>query len=295
MIAATLFLLSFAQPVELDVVRNVEFARHGERPLMMDVYRAKSRVAKRPAIIFFGGGLWDKGGKDRPPQAVLDLAKNGFVSVSAAYRATTEARFPAQIHDAKAAIRWLRIHADDYGIEPDKIGVWGVAGGGHLAALAGTSGGVDALEGLPAGARAPSSAVQAVASCSGPTDLVRLVELRAERRAGRLKVTDAYRSGPQPEERLLGGTVIQKADLARQANPATYVSADDPPFLFIHGEDDTLVFADQSILLHEALRKAGVRSELRLLPKVGHGLPKEQAVWLIEFFQRTLIGNPSGG
>lgn len=292
MIAATLLVLALVQPsAEVDIVRNVEFARNGEKPLLMDVYRAKSSVARRPVVIFFGGGMWDKAGKERPPQAVIDLAKNGFVSVAASYRPTSEARFPAQIQDVKAAIRWLRVHASEYGIEPDRIGVWGVAGGGHLAALAGTSGGVDALEGLPAGARAPSSSVQAVVSCSGPTDLVRLVDLRTERRAARLKVTDAYRSGPQPEERLLGGTVIQKAELARQANPATYASADDPPFLFIHGEDDTLVFADQSVLLHEALRRAGVKSELRLLPKMGHGLPKEQAIWLIDFFQRTLVGS----
>jgi acetyl esterase/lipase len=291
MIAATLLLVALSQATpDVDVVRNVEFARQGEKPLLMDIYRAKSTVSRRPAVVFFGGGMWDKGGKDRPPQAVIDLAKNGFVSISASYRPTSEAKFPAQIHDVKAAIRWLRVHASEYGIEPDRIGVWGIAGGGHLAALAGTSGGMDALEGLPAGARAASSAVQAVVSVSAPTDLVRLVDLRTERKAARLKVTDAYRSGPQPEERLLGGTVIQKADLARQANPATFASADDPPFLLIHGEDDTLVFADQSVLLHEALRKAGVKSELRLLPRTGHGLPKEQAIWLIEFFQRTLVG-----
>lgn len=282
-------LIAQTKDVGLEVTRNVEYAKVDDQVLLLDVYRAQSTVSTRPAVVFIHGGGWESGSKERPPTPVAELVKSGFVSVAINYRLSGKAKFPAQIYDCKAAIRFLRLNASQYRIDPDRIGVWGVSAGGHLAALLGTSGGVEDLEGLPPGARTVSSNVQAVVSCFGPTDLVRLVDLRKERAAANLKVTQPNRGGLSPEEKLIGGTVIEKADVAKRASPLTYIDSGDPPFLFIHGEDDTLVFPEQSRLLHEALIKKGVRSELRLVKGMGHGLRGDRPTeWIVAFFQREL-------
>lgn len=284
-------LMDQAQENPIEVTKNVEYGKVGEVPLLLDVYKNKLSASRRPGIVFIHGGAWQSGSKDKPPQVVSDLAKAGFVSFSINYRLIPQAAWPAQINDCKAAIRWIRLHASEFGVEENKIGVWGVSAGGHLAALLGTSAGVWELEGLPDSARAPSSAVQAVVDCFGPTDLVRLVTLRKERMQAGVRVDDPLRTGLHPEEKLLGGTILTKQDVAKQANPITYVSKEDPPFLIIHGEEDVTVFPEQSILLDDALRKAGVPSTLRIIPGMGHAL-KDKAVSesIVDFFTRTLKG-----
>ena len=290
---AALLLCFFGQAKEngVELIRNVEYGKVGEEPLLLDIYRNKLSASKRPAVVFIHGGGWESGSKDKPPSLVTDLARAGFVSISINYRLLPKHKWPAQIHDCKTAIRWLRLSGGQYGIDENKIGVWGVSAGGHLAALLGTSGGVWELEGLPDNVRAPSSAVQAVVDLFGPTDLVKLVNLRKQRMAANLKVDNSMRGGLSPEEKLIGGSVIERAAVAKQASPLTYVTKDDPPFLIIHGEDDVTVFPDQSLMLESALKKAGVPVTFKLVRGMGHSLKNPEITgWVIDFFNRTLKG-----
>jgi len=179
------------------------------------------------------------------------------------YRLSGEAKFPAQIEDCKAAIRWLRANAAQYGLDASHFGVWGSSAGGHLAALLGTSGEVKKWD---AGERSDvSSRVQAVCDFFGPTDLAQFV------------VTPGYEShakADSPESKLLGGAVLENKDKAAAANPITYIDKDDPPFLIMHGEKDATVSPNQSQLLHDALQKAGVNSSLHFVAGARHGGPE---------------------
>lgn len=167
------------------------------------------------------------------------------------YRLSGEATFPAQIHDCKAAIRWIRANAEKYNINPDSIGVWGVSAGGHLAALLGTSGDVQELEG-EGGSEGFSSSVQAVVDWFGPSDLSRF--------GSWMRV-----------QSLLGGLPTKKTKLAKMANPITYVMEKCPPFLMVHGQKDTLIPYTQSELLYRALKNANVEAVLIKVKNAEHG------------------------
>jgi acetyl esterase/lipase len=180
--------------------------------------------------------------------------------VSVEYRLTGEAQFPAQIEDCKAAIRWLHANAEEYGIDPERIGVWGHSAGGHLAALLGTSGGVEEFEG--GGDPEQPSHVQAVVDCFGPTDLLRMDDFPGN-------IT--HNAPDSPESLLVGGPIQEHPDRVAAANPITYVDAEDPPFLILHGERDRLVPVNQSELLNEALQTAGVDSTFVRVKEAGHG------------------------
>jgi acetyl esterase/lipase len=194
--------------------------------------------------------------------------------------------FPAQIHDLKAAVRWLRANAAQYGIDPERVGAWGESSGAHLVALLGTSAGVPMLEGTlgPAG---PSSAVRAVVDWYGPTDFLQMD-------AHRLPEGMAHDPADSPESRLVGGPIQSRKVIVQAANPVTYVGADDPPFLIFHGDRDPLVPHHQSVLLHAALAAAGVPVTLHTLAGAGHGTPEfrtpEVGRAMVEFFDRHVKG-----
>jgi acetyl esterase/lipase len=269
------------QPVQgpLEVVRDVPYGKAGERVLSLDLVRLRDRPQDpSPVILFFHGGGWRSGNKERVDPAVLVLARQGFVCASVEYRLSGEARFPAQIHDAKAAVRHLRKNARTLGLDAGRIGAWGPSAGGHLAALLGTTGDVRELEG-ESGSAGVSSRIHAAASLFGPTDLTNLL---AHRRA-----IDP-RAGVDAEVGLLGGAPSDRPQLALWASPLHWVSKDDPPFLLVHGRNDRLVPPRQSEVLHEALTEAGVRSELVILPTAGHSVTPDGRKALIAFFTKEL-------
>ena len=171
-----------------------------------------------------------------------------------------DALFPAQIEDCKAAIRWLRAHAKEYNLDAQRFGVWGSSAGGHLVALVGASGDVKAFDvGANLGV---SSRVQAVCDYYGPTDFTVFVTTPGyEQHAG----------AEAPEGKLLGGAVMENKDKAARANSITYVTPDDPPFLIMHGDKDATVPINQSQLLFEALKKAGVSVHFHTIKGAGHG------------------------
>lgn len=267
-------------PEGCTVVRDVVYARAGSKDLTLDIYRPDNSPAKMPVIVWIHGGGWQSGSKDRCPPA--PLAREGYAVVSINYRLSHEAQFPAQIFDCKAAIRFLRANAGKYNIDPDRIGVWGSSAGGHLVALLGTSGGVKELEGDLGNAQF-SSRVQCVVDFFGPTEFTKMDAQGSNRNH------DAPNS---PESKLIGGPIQQNVDKVRRANPITYVTTDDPPFLILHGDQDDTVPLGQSEMLRDALQNAGVPVTFEPQPGKGHGFGGPQYVRRAgEFFDKHLKGN----
>ncbi|KOU20237.1 alpha/beta hydrolase [Streptomyces sp. WM6368] len=241
----------------------------GYRPRLLDVL-VPAGEGPFPAVVWIHGGGWLDGDRRYPPPTVPAALLHGAVLaaglalVSIDYRHSLEAPFPAQLHDVKASIRYVRTFADTLGIDPDRIGVWGESAGGHLAALAGLVGpdspqGAE-LEGAQ-GVTAGESGVRAVVDWYGVSDLVTLAE----------HPMPAMPTGgdfPDPYEALLGSTVAERPDLARAASPVTYAQGPTPPpFLLVHGTHDGLVPYSQSEALAAALTSAG--GEVTLQPVEG--------------------------
>jgi acetyl esterase/lipase len=233
------------------VERDLAYGSHERQKL--DVYGPRGD-GPFPLVIWVHGGAWEGGSKDGGGP-VIPLLSHGYAVASTNYRLSKHEVFPAQIHDVKAAVRFLRANAKKYHLDSDRFGACGASAGGHLVALLATSGGVKELEG-DGGNKDVSSKVSAVIDFFGPTDLARLSPPAAK---------------SNPVTRLLGGTTGDKKDLATLANPITHVTKDDPPILIVHGNEDNLVPASQSELLHEALKKAGVDSTLIIVRGAGHG------------------------
>ncbi|WP_437915022.1 alpha/beta hydrolase [Sorangium sp. So ce302] len=254
------------------VERGVEYTRAGGEPLLADVLRPDPPVAARlPAVVYIHGGSWKQGTREQGHEFLPQLVATGrYVGVTIDHRFVPAFPWPAQLHDAKAAIRWLRAASEQYGVDPRRIAVWGESSGGQIASVLGTTGGEAALEGdlpLPQGFRPPgtplSSRVQAVVDFCGPTDMA-----------------DFFASATTPEavadmhgrlDPLFGGPPPERADLARSASAIHHVDAQDPPFLLMHGTRDDVVPFRLSAAMHEALSRAGVPSVLVPVADWGHG------------------------
>jgi acetyl esterase/lipase len=250
-------------PEGTKVHRNLEYVKGGHERQKLDLYLPAKTDAPVPVIVWIHGGAWTGGSKEMPGQALAFLAK-GYAVASIGYRLSQHAIFSAQIEDCKAAIRWLRANASTYQLDGAHIGVWGASSGGHLAALLGTTAGAKELEGTGGNAE-QSSRVQSVVDFFGPTDFLQM-DAHAVKGA-MLK----HNSANSPESRLIGGAIQQNIDSVHRADPIHYVSKDAPPFFIAHGEQDPLVPCNQSELLYEALRKAGVEVTLQKIPDAGHG------------------------
>ncbi len=248
------------------VERDMVYSETGSRSLKLDLYLPAGAPGQGalPVIVWIHGGGWVSGHKDQTP--AVRMIEQGYAVASIEYRFLTEAVFPAQIHDAKAAVRWLRAHADQYNLDPDRIGAWGASAGGHLAAMLGTSAGVEELEG-PGDNLEYSSRVQAVVDFYGPIDVLQMYPALGSLRETMLRVF--------PE--------------LSAASPLNYVSPDDAPFLIVHGNRDELVPVSQSELLAESLEKAGVEVRLEIVEGAGHSLHGAGIERIVdEFFARYL-------
>lgn len=269
-------------PQGVRALRDIEYARVNGTSLRLNLFLPKKSDKPLPVVVWIHGGAWQSGNKDQCP--AVPLAEQGYAVVSINYRLTDLATFPAQIHDCKAAIRWVRAHAKDYGLDPDRIGAWGSSAGGHLVALLGTSGGVKELEGDVGGNLEYSSRVQAVCDFCGPATF------RREDLPGDSEWLGKP-EGPKVLQKLLGGPLDENLDKARAASPVSHITKDDPPFLIVHGDKDNVVPVRQSRVLAEALKKAGVDVTLRIVPGAGHGVGSLDNQRLAkEFFDRHLKG-----
>lgn len=240
----------------LEAHPGLTFARYGDRRLALDLYRPRERAAALPAIVCIHGGGWFKGDRSSMTHLAQALAARGYVAVAISYRLSGEATFPAAIQDAKAAVRWLRAHAADYGIEPGRIGVTGLSAGGHLAALLATSGGVADLEGDGGHAGQPS-AVQAGIAMGAQSDLrsARIGELSAR------PEDPFYRT-------FLGGSQSERPETYALASPRHHLDRSDPPLLFLTGvRDDPSTHATETRADLEGL---GVPTGLVVIPGAPH-------------------------
>jgi len=266
-------------PPGVKVERDIEYVPGGGKSRSLDLYLPEKAEGKLPLIVWIHGGAWMGGDKGGCPAA--RLVPRGYIAASINYRLSQEAVFPAQIYDCKAAIRWLRAHAEKYNIDPDRIGVWGSSAGGHLVALLGTSGGAKDLEG-DEGNLTVSSRVQAVCDWFGPTDFMKI---------GNFPSTLKHFAPDSPESKLLGVPVLENKDKAARANPITYITKDAPPFLIMHGDKDMTVPINQSELLYGALKKAGVDATFETVPGGGHGFGGPEIDRKVESFFDRLLKN----
>jgi len=275
-------------PADVELIRDVEFGKGGGRPLKLDILRPKDLPKEPvPVIVFVHGGGWSMGRKEGGIQRLVPLAEHGYFCATIEYRLNGEAVFPAQIEDCKCAIRFLRAKAEEYNIDPNRIGAWGTSAGGHLVALLGTSGGVKELEGKGGWAKC-SSRVQAVCDFFGPADLLSLAEDAGKNKFRGRAEFDSKRNAVAI---LLGGPIEENKDKAAKASPITYVSKDDPPFLICHGDQDELVPIRQSERLCEALEKVGVEANLHVIKGAAHGVRDAEVDKLVvDFFDKHLRG-----
>jgi acetyl esterase/lipase len=238
------------------VERDVVYGMAQGAPLLLDLAMPGTGDGPFPVVVFLHGGGWRAGDRQEMNHFIEGVAGLGYVGVTVDYRLVPAARFPAQIEDCKAAVRWLRANAAKYRINPERIGVVGFSAGGHLASMLGVTGKKDGLEGT-GGNPDQSSRVQAVVNFFGPTDF-----------STRDWPNDLEKEVIEP---FLGGSFADHADEYRRASPITYVTINAPPFLFFHGSEDKLVPVDQSIRLGERLKQLGVPAEVVVLEGEGHG------------------------
>lgn len=250
----------------VEKIADIDYAGTGNPRQALDLYLPKDRAEgddPLPLVVFIHGGGWAKGDKNSAWGRLRNVLESGnYAGASIGYRLTDEATWPSQIHDCKAAIRWLRANADEHGIDPDRIGIWGTSAGGHLVAMLGVSHGVEELEGDLGEHTDVSSEVTCVVNFFGPSELLTMND-----HPGRMD----HNAPDSPESKLVGGTLQEKPDVAKNASPVTWVSSDDEPSLIVHGTEDPLVPYPQSEKLEEMLEKAGVPTVLLTVEGAGHG------------------------
>ncbi len=268
-------------PDSIKAELDVPYADTDNPRQRLDLFLPKNPKSDKPlpVVAFIHGGAWLGGDKQAGQGLIAPLVNSGeYAGVSIGYRLSPEAIWPAQIHDCKAAIRWLRANAKKYNLDPDRIGVTGTSAGGHLVAMLGTSGDVASLEGTLGPHLSVSSRVACVVDQFGPTDL--------------LTMRGDHNNPNSPEAKLIGGAVQENKEAARNASPITYVSKDDPPFMLIHGTNDPVVPFSQSEELRDALKKADVEAVLIPVEGAGHGrfMTPEVSRRLTQFFDKHLRG-----
>ncbi len=261
-------------PIEVAFQSDIVYGQAGDVALTMDLARPKGLTHPAPAVVWIHGGAWRGGRKEEFDSLIRESARAGFISVSINYRLVPDYLFPAQVEDAKCAVRWLRANAERLQVDPDRIGVVGASAGAHLAMMLGTMNADDGLEG-EGGSAGVSSRVQAVVSFAGPTNLgAELPDVSQDLVAA-----------------FLGGRAFEVPEKAAAASPITYVDAGDPPMLLVQGTKDPLVPHAQATEMIEALTSAGVEGRVEFLIGAGHGWPEEHARVMratFEFLHRHL-------
>jgi len=233
----------------------------------LDIYLPQGAKEPYPVIIFLHPGGFSQGDKDMIKSMVRSMLARGYAAVSVNYRLAGSARFPAQIQDAKTAVRWTRANAARYNFNADKIIAWGISAGSMLAALLGTAGSVKEMEDLSAGNAAESSRVNAVVSLYGPMDFINLES--QQKQLGQKPLHDSEESG---EAQMMGGGISRVPEKYKAASPMTYVNDQCPPFYIQHGTADEVIPYLQSVQFAGALEAAMGKSKvkLKLIEKAGH-------------------------
>ena len=263
--------------------RDLVYGSAGGRELKLNLYLPPGDEAK-PLIIWIHGGAWLQGSKDGPSPA-QQFVGLGYAVAHVGYRLSQVAKWPAQIQDCKAAVRWLRANAEKYHLDPKRFAAWGSSAGGHLVAVLGTSGGVPELAGTCNDLKT-SSSVQAVVDWFGPTDFLQMNKFRSN---------IAHDEARSPESQLIGGPIQENKEAAAKANPITYVGRGEapPPFLIMHGTRDDLVPFNQSELLRDALEEKRADVTFHPVTGAGHGFGGEQNSAPVREFLARVFADPS--
>jgi acetyl esterase/lipase len=264
-----LFLVTpiYAGDAKIKTEKKLVYGKGDDVDLELDLAMPADGKGPFPAIICIHGGGWKAGNRKDLAGLTEHFARNGFVAVTVTYRFAPKYKFPAQIEDCKASVRWLRANAEKYKVNPDRIGAMGFSAGGHLACLLGAADEKAGLEGK-GGNPKQSTKVQAVVSFFGPTDFT-----------DKTWSKDAETVFFVP---FLGGTFAEKKDAYRQCSPIVYCTKDCPPFLFFHGTKDTLVGISQSEKMAKKLTDLGVSAELVTMQGDGHGWSGDKLTKTIE-------------
>ncbi|MDQ1295832.1 MAG: hypothetical protein QG608_3719, partial [Actinomycetota bacterium] len=247
-------------------ISNVAYAPAqpaGGKGHLLDLYLPEGS-GLRPLVIWTTGSAWmSDTGKDGARSIASTFNAKGYAVAGVSVRSSSQAKYPAQVHDIKAAIRWLRSHAGEYRLDPNRFAVMGDSSGGWVADMAALTGGVADLEGT-LGTTGVSSAVQAGVAFFGPTDFLKM-------NAQKLPNGMDHDGASSPESQLIGCALQSCPDKVAKANPVKYVDKSDPPMMLLHGQADTLVPHGQSVLLYEALKAACTEAQFFSVPGADHG------------------------
>jgi acetyl esterase/lipase len=239
-------------------VKDVVYAAVDGRALALDI-ALPAGIPRPPLLVWVHGGAWRSGDKDEVPRVFVE---RGFATASVNYRLSTEARFPAAVHDIKAAIRFLRARAADYGYRTDRIAIGGSSAGGHLAALVGVTNGHPVLEGAVGDNRSQSSDVHAILDYYGASDLTTILDQSTPFGLDvRIPALELW-LGARPE---------QTKELAELASPVLHVDRADPPLLMFHGDRDPQMPVNQSHQLEGAYDALGLDVHLEIVHGAAHG------------------------
>jgi len=258
---------------------DIVYAQVDGHALALDLH-LPAGVAHPLLVVYLHGGAWRAGSKSEYPQF---LVERGYAVASVEFRSSNDARFPADVQDIKAAIRFLRAKAGEYGYRADRIAISGASSGGHLAALVGTTNGLAQLEGNEGEYTQESSAVQALVSWYGASDLTTILA----------QSTQFGVSVREPALRLLlGGLPDEVPELAKLASPVMQVDAHDPPAILLHGDQDPQMPVNQMLELEAAYHRAGVSVETVVVDGARHGgeafYTGEPAERVIAFLRRSI-------
>lgn len=267
---------------------NVPFAMvPGYRLLRLDLHLPnEARTGPVPVVIYASGGAWTLTMKHAGPWPILPA--DGYAVAVVEYRVSGEARYPAPLHDLKAAVRWIRANASEYNLDPDRVAAWGSSAGAHLLSLLAVTNDIPEFEGEVGGNLECSSTVISVIDHYGPSDLT----MMGEDTNSIPGVMELFGTATAPEARLLGFIPGENPEEAAKANPITYVRKETVPFLIMHGDGDTRLGIGQSRRFYEALSGVGADVEFHVIPGANHAGPEfladEANAVALEFLERTV-------
>ncbi len=268
--------LPAVEPTDVSKTWDIVYSNSGETELRLDLVQPAAAKVPGPAVLVIHGGAWREGAKEENRKLLVDFARRGYVAISPQYRFCPKDRFPAQILDVKAAVRWLRANASSLKVDPARIGAMGFSAGGHLALMLGLTGPADGFD-AAVPASAPSSRVQAVVGFYPPIDLA---------------APDFTEFAKGLVKDFLGASAKERPDLAAKASPLTFVNRGDAPVLLFQGTSDELVPESQAVRFARALTGAGVPGRVELLVGAKHGFAGEEYTEAMEdafdFFARHL-------
>lgn len=246
-------------PESVQEIKNITYVRYGKRVLQLDLYLPKSAPSHtKPGILFVHGGGWRAGYRTNFTPMAIAMAERGYVAATISYRLSPEAKYPAAIHDVKAAVRWLRNNAKKYGVNPDQIAVIGGSAGGQIASLTGMTNGLEKFDPQAKTSRV-SSSVQAIVNIDGLSDFTS--------EAARFHEDDP-RKNPSAAGAWFGGRYAEKAALWHEASPTFYVNKNTPPILFLVSAQERFSVGHREMI--EKMKPLGISYQVAQIPDSPH-------------------------